>query len=99
MAFSSQFSLSIELTKPLPFGLLASVPGKGLLNLIRELQSSDSDIVTEEGLAEIFGRNWIDVRFASTFRTAVRQSALHQFADVAELVIEGGPDPTVIKSL
>ena len=99
MAFSNQFSLSVELTKLVPFGPLASVAGRGLLNLIRDLQESGSDLVTEEGLAEVFGRNRIDPRFESSFRTAVRQSAIHQFADVAELMIEGGPGPTVRRSL
>jgi len=99
MAFSNQFSLSVELTKLLPFGSLASVAGKGLINLIRDLQGSGSDIVTEEGLAEVFGRNRIEPRFESSFRTAVRQSAIHQIADVAELMIEGGPGPTVRRSL
>ena len=99
MAFSNQFSLSVELTKLVPFGPLASVAGKGLLNLIRDLQNSGSDVVTEEGLAEVFGRNRIDAHFERSFRTAVRQSAIHHFADVAELMIEGGPGPTVRRSL
>lgn len=99
MAFSNQFSLSVELTKLIPFGPLASVAGKGLINLIRDLQESGSDILTEEGLAEVFGRNRIEPRFESSFRTAVRQSAIHQIADVAELMIEGGPGPTVRRSL
>lgn len=99
MAPSSQFSLSVELTKLLPLGPLANIAGRGLLTLIRDLQSSGSDIVTEEGLAEVFGRNRIDAHFESSFRTAVRHSVIHQFADVAELMIEGGPGPTVRRSL
>ncbi|KAL8823647.1 MAG: hypothetical protein Q9191_005671 [Dirinaria sp. TL-2023a] len=99
MAPSSQFSLSVELTKLIPLGPLASIAGKSIVQFIRELQASGSDIVTEEGLAEVFGRNRIDSRFESTFRTAVRQSAIHHVADIAELVIEGGPGPTVRRSL
>ena len=99
MALSSQFSLSVELTKLIPLGPLASVAGKSLLHFIRELQASGSDIVTEEGLVEVFGRNRIEPRFESSFRTAVRQSAIHRVADIADLVIEGGPGPTVKRSL
>ena len=99
MAFTNQFSLSLELTKFLPGSSLVSLAGRGLLHLMRELQNSGSDFITEGDLAEIFGRNRIEPRFASTFRTAVKHSAIHQIANIAELVIEAGPGPTVRRSL
>ena len=99
MAFSSQFSLSVELTKLIPFAPLARATTKGLLDLLRELQSSGSDVVTEEDLSLIFGRNRIDPKFERTFRTAVRQSVIHQVQGIAEIVLEAGAGPTVRKSL
>ena len=99
MALSSQFSLSVELTKLIPFAPLARATTKGLLDLLRELQSSGSDVVTEEDLSLIFGRNRIDPKFERTFRTAVRQSVIHQVQGIAELVLEAGAGPTVRRSL
>ena len=99
MPLSSQFSLSLELTKLIPCGPLATVVGRGFLNLLRELQTSGSDLVTEEDLAAILGRNRIDPRFESTFRTAIKHSAVHRVADIAELMIEAGAGPTVRRSL
>ncbi|MCJ1228102.1 hypothetical protein MMC12_004763 [Toensbergia leucococca] len=98
MAFTNQFSLSLELTKLIPFGALVSTAGRGLIHLVRELQASGSDFLTEEDLAEVFGRNRIDSRFESTFRTALKQSVIQKISDLAELVIEAG-GPTVRRSL
>ena len=99
MAMSRQFSLSLELTKLIPFGPLARLAGKGLVELLREVQGSGSDLVTEEDLSLIFGRNRIDARFERTFRTAVRHSVIHQVHHIAELVLEAGAGPTVRRSL
>lgn len=99
MALSSQFSLSVELTKLLPLGPLARAAGGGLLSLLREMRDEGYDPVTEEDLAEVFGRNRIDPKFESTFRTAVRHSAVHKIADIAELMLEAGAGPTVRRSL
>ncbi|KAL8839888.1 MAG: hypothetical protein Q9170_001568 [Blastenia crenularia] len=95
----SQFSLSLELTKLIPFGSLVTTGTHQLIRLLRELQASGSDFITEQDLAEVFGRNRLEPRFASTFRTAVRTSVIHKVADIAELVIEGGAGPTVRRSL
>ncbi|KAL8695631.1 MAG: hypothetical protein Q9224_003279 [Gallowayella concinna] len=99
MAMSSQFSLSLELTKLVPFGPLVNAAGHGLIRLIRDLQASGSDFITEEDLAQVFGRNRVEPLFASTFRTAVKHSMIHEVSSIAELVIEGGAGPTVRRSL
>lgn len=99
MAFTNQFSLSLELTKFIPVGPILNSAGRGLAGLVRELQVSGSDIVTEQDLAGVFGRNRIEQLFASTFRTAVKQSLIHKVSDLAELVIEAGAGPTVRRSL
>lgn len=99
MAMGSQFSLSLELTKLVPFGSLVNAAGHGLVRLLREIQASGSDFITEQDLAEVFGRNRVEPLFASTFRTAVKHSIIHQISGIAELVIEGGAGPTVRRSL
>ncbi|KAL8652136.1 MAG: hypothetical protein Q9210_002865 [Variospora velana] len=98
MAMGSQFSLSLELTKLVPFGSLFNTAGHGLVRLLREIQASGSDFITEQDLAEVFGRNRLEPRFASTFRTAVKHSVIHQVSHIAELVLEGGAGPTVRRS-
>ncbi|KAL8736041.1 MAG: hypothetical protein Q9166_000603 [cf. Caloplaca sp. 2 TL-2023] len=99
MAIGSQFSLSLELTKLVPFGSLVNAAGHGLVRLLRDIQASGSDFITEEDLAQVFGRNQVEPLFASTFRTAVKHSVIHQISDIAELVFEGGAGPTVKRSL
>lgn len=99
MAMGSQFSLSLELTKLVPLGPLVNAAGHGLIRLIRDLQASGSDFLTEEDLAQVFGRNRVEPLFASTFRTAVKHSVIHEVSSIAELVIEGGAGPTVRRSL
>ena len=99
MAMGSQFSLSLELTKLVPFGSLVNAAGHGVVRLLREMQASGSDFITEQELAEVFGRNRIEPLFASTFRTAVKHSVIHQVTGIAELIIEGGAGPTVKRSL
>ncbi|MCJ1462592.1 hypothetical protein MMC07_001194 [Pseudocyphellaria aurata] len=99
MAFTNQFSLSLELTKLVPFGSLITNASRGALHLMRELQDSGSDVITEADLAEVLGRNRIEPKFESTFRTAVKKSVIHQISHVAELVIEAGAGPTVRRSL
>lgn len=54
---------------------------------------------TQEDLAMVFGRNRIDPKFESTFRTAVRHSVVHRVSDIAELMLEAGAGPTVRRSL
>ncbi|KAL8702544.1 MAG: hypothetical protein Q9201_004285 [Fulgogasparrea decipioides] len=94
----SQFSLSLELTRLVPFGSLVNAAGHGLVRLLRDIQTSGSDFVTEHDLAEAFGRNRVEPLFASTFRTAVKQSLIHEISGIAELVLEGGAGPTVRRS-
>jgi hypothetical protein len=50
-------------------------------------------------LANIFGRNRIEPRFESTFRTAVRESAVHQLGALLDVVLHDGAGPTVQRNL
>ena len=99
MAFSSQFSLSLELTRLLPLGGAVEAGGRALIQLARELQRSGSDIVVEEDLAEVFGRNRIEPHFESTFRTAVRDSSIVQLPRLLDIILEAGAGPTVRRSV
>lgn len=99
MALTSQFNLSVELTKLVPFGPLINTASRGLINLVRELHKSGSDIVAEQDLAEILGRNRIESKFASSFRTAVRKSTIHRLSEAVEIVLEAGAGPTVKRGL
>ncbi|KAI4127304.1 MAG: hypothetical protein LQ338_003264 [Usnochroma carphineum] len=99
MPMGSQFSLSLELTKLVPFGSLVNAAGHGFVRLLREIQSSGSDFITEQDLAEVFGRNRLEPLFASTFRTAIKHSVIHHISGIADLVLEGGAGPTVRRSL
>jgi hypothetical protein len=99
MALNSQFSLSIELTKLLPLGPLLSSTGRGFLSLARDLQNSGSNIVVEADLANVFGRNRIEPRFESSFRTAVKESCTQRLNGFLDIVLESGAGPTVRRSL
>lgn len=50
-------------------------------------------------MAEVVGRNQIEEKFASSFRTAVKTSMIHQISDTTELVIEEGAGLTVNGSI
>ena len=99
MAFPSQFSLSLELTSLLPLGAVAEAGAKSLIQLTRDLRKSGSDIVIEEDLAAIFGRNRIQAQFESSFRTAVRDSSIVQIPSLIDIVLEAGAGPTVRRSI
>jgi hypothetical protein len=99
MPLAGQFSLSVELTKLLPLGPILNTVGRGFLNLARDLQNSGSDIVVEADLANVFGRNRIESRFESTFRTAVKESYTQRLNNFLDIILEGGAGPTVQRSL
>lgn len=91
MAFTNQFSLSVELSKLVPVAPIVSIASRNLLELVRGLDRSGSNLITEHDLAQIFGRTYISPQFANTFKNAVRTSAVHKLSSIAELVLEIGP--------
>ncbi|KAF4631144.1 hypothetical protein G7Y89_g6989 [Cudoniella acicularis] len=98
MAFSSQFALSLELTKLIPVSLTAaSAAAEALLRLARDLQGSGSDIVIEADLAELFGRSRIEAQMASTFRNVVAKNATSKLCN--DITLESGPGPTTLRAL
>jgi len=99
MTFQNQFSIGLELPNLIPTGLVAA--GKtweAAMKFARQLQSSGSDIVTEEDLAIMFGRKRITRNMASSFRTVVAKS--HSSATLgAGIALFSGPGPTVTRGL
>ena len=65
MAFPSQFSISLELTRLLPLGAVTEANGRALIQLARDLRKFGSDIVIEEDIAEVSGRNRIQPQSSS----------------------------------
>jgi hypothetical protein len=101
MSFSSQFSLSLELTRLLPVaGTAVSAAATALMNLARELQSSGSDIVVEEDVAQVFGRNVIKPEFETLFRQKITDGGgVSPLSDLLPIVLQRGPGPTVRRAL
>lgn len=95
MAFSTQFAVSYELSRLVPVAPIINLGSRALLELVRDFQSSGSNLVTEQDLAEVFGRSYIDTHFASTFKTAVNKSNIQRLAGIVEIVLEVGAGPTV----
>lgn len=94
MPLSSQFQLSLELTSLIPFG------ARDILKFARALQRSGSDLVAEDDLVQIFGRNKLEERFESTFKTVIQDSSQNTLLSQAlDIVIEGGAGPSVQRAL
>jgi hypothetical protein len=98
MAFSSQFSLSVELTRLIPLQLVANKAAEAVMRLARDLRNSGSDIVIEEDLASIFGRCKIADGTSSSFKTIVNKSGV-PYLLFEGIALETGPGPTVVRAL
>jgi hypothetical protein len=98
MSIPSQFSLSLELTQLFPLGPIGSAATQAVINLARELQGSDSDIVVEEDLAGIFSRFRIQASMESSFRTVVAESGSSSTL-CQNILLRFGPGPTVNRAL
>lgn len=94
--FSTQFSLSLELTSLVP--VILNQAQAGITWLARELRNSGSDIVVEEDLAQLFGRCYITPNMSRTFRAVVGQSN-NVSTLAAGLALFSGPGPTVKRAL
>lgn len=94
----SQFSLSLEVTRLVPLVLNAgNSAAAAVMKLARELQDSGSDLITEEDLAEVFGRSRIEPQLASSFKTVVVKA---RNTPVCEgIILQSGPGPTVNRAL
>ena len=95
MAFSSQFALSVELSRLVPIPSMASIASSALLDLVRDFRSSGSDFITEIDLAEVFGRCYIAPELAGGFKTLIQRSTRAKLTGIVELVLEAGAGPSV----
>ena len=98
MAFTSQFALSLELTRLLPpLKWAADKTADAIMAKARELRNSGSDIVVEEDLANVFGRCRISRTLASSFKTIITRSTSN-VPLVESIMLQGGPGPTVVRA-
>jgi hypothetical protein len=98
MAFQSQFSLSLELTRLLPVRSITDQAAQAFMNYARQLYHSGSDVIVEEDLVQIFGRSKISTTLGSSFKTVVAEST--SSASLWEgIMLQAGPGPTVARSL
>jgi len=95
MAFTNQFSLSVELSNLVPLAPIVNLASRSMLEVVRGLHKSGSDLSTEHDLAEILGRSYIEPRFVRNFKNAVRESTIRKLSGIAELILEAGAGPTV----
>jgi len=95
MAFTNQFSLSVELSNLVPLAPIVNLASRSMLEVVRGLHKSGSDLTTEHDLAEVLGRSYIEPRFVRNFKNAVRESTIRKLSGIAELVLEVGAGPTV----
>ena len=98
MPFSSQFALSLEVTRLIPLHHVVSKAAEAVMSVARELRHSGSDIVTEEDLTNVFGRCRIAPELASSFKTIMVQSS-KQTPLWESITLQAGPGPTVLRAL
>jgi hypothetical protein len=95
-------SLQVELTRFIPAALGAAATGfRAALDLARDLKNSGSDIVVEEDLAALFGRNLIEPEIAENFsKTILPKGARYSiFSESIPIVLWNGPSATVNRAL
>ncbi|KAI4124307.1 MAG: hypothetical protein LQ347_005788 [Umbilicaria vellea] len=98
MAFSNQFALSLELTRLLPISWATNKATEAFMSRARDLLHSGSDIVVEEDLANVFGRNKISPTLSSSFKNIVAKS--NSNVSLWEgITLQGGPGPTTLRAL
>jgi hypothetical protein len=97
MAFQTQFALTLELSRLIPLQLFGNAAQSALVAFARELRNSNSDIVIEEDLAELFGRSRVAPQLESSFRAVVSRGTNTVLTN--EIVLVGGPGPTVTRGL
>ena len=97
-SMSSQFALSLEVTRLVPLALAATnSAAAAVMKLARDLQDSGSDLITEEDLAEVFGRSRIEPQLASSFKTVVVKTTSTHVCE--GIILQSGPGPTVSRAL
>ena len=99
MSVSTQFALSVELSKILPIRSAIIYTAGSLLDLIRALKRSGSDFLVEEDLASIFGQLKIEPSLEDKFRGVVRNASFTPIYPQSPIGLDAGPGPTVRRAL
>ena len=99
MPISSQFALSLEVTRVLPLGLLANKTYQKVMSLARNLQNSGSNIIIEEDLADVFGRSKIATHLERSFTTVIKEDGTPLQHLCAGISLAGGLGPTAQRAL
>ncbi|KAI9766212.1 MAG: hypothetical protein M1835_007226 [Candelina submexicana] len=99
MPLSSQFSITVELTKLVPLVPVLNAGFQAAVTIARDLRKSHSDFVVEEDLAVVLGKNRISAAFETRFRELIKTSNVQQLAAYLDVVLESGAGPTVRRSL
>ena len=99
MPVSTQFNISLELSKILPLRSVITYTADSLVKLVRELRRSGSDFLVEEDLAAIFGRMRIEPSLEDGFRRVVRNPSFTDLYTGSHIVLNAGPGPTLTRAL
>ena len=97
MAFSSQFTLSLELNRPVPVASIMDSATQSSIKFARDLRSSGSDVVVEGDLVEIFGRCRISSELDSSFRTIITES-ISNTSLWEGIMLQVGSGPTLVRA-
>lgn len=97
MAFANQFALSLEVTRLVPIKWAANKATELLMNRARDLHHSGSDIVVEEDLTNVFGRNRISPTLTSSFKTVIAKSSSN-YSLWESITLQAGAGPTVLRA-
>lgn len=98
MAFSNQFALSLELTRLLPINWATNKVAEAIMDRARDLRHSGSDIVVEEDLVNVFGRNRISPALTSSFKNIVAKNTSNTSLWEG-ITLQRGPGPTTLRAL
>ncbi|MCJ1262295.1 hypothetical protein MMC22_002165 [Lobaria immixta] len=97
MAFANQFALTLELSRLIPIKWATNKATEFLMNRARDLHHSGSDIVVEEDLVNVLGRNRISAPLTSSFKNVVaKSSSNHSLWE--SITLQAGAGPTTIRA-
>lgn len=99
MPLSTQFSLSLELTKLPPVQSVLAYSAESIISLARALKRSGSDILVEEDLGAIFGRAKIVHSLEKHFKYVVKIAPFVPLHPGSEIILDACPGATVRRAL
>ena len=97
MPFAAGVQLSLELAQVFPIREAVESAASRVLQYVRDLRKSGSDILVEEDFAAVFGRGKIAAEIEAEFRNAVKGAKiipLHPLT--SSMALKSGPGPTMV---